>query len=235
MLPVYQPIVDIQNGEILGFEANVKGVNKKGNEKGFEALRELEKEKNRKKKRRKLSLDFRARDLAIEKFQYKDEYKLFVNISPEEMEPPFFYEDVNIKNVVLEITEESEIKIAERLKNRLHELREKGLQVALDDFGTKNQNHDKRKVFEPDFVKIDKSFANEEDLIHFLSLKSDYKVIVEGVETAEQLQKCIELDFQYVQGYYFSKPLTYEELSDKLDSKELEQDIQDKLNFEPSV
>ena len=97
------------------------------------------------------------------------------------------------------------------------------------------KSYDKRKVFEPDFVKIDKSFANEEDLIHFQSLKSNYNVIVEGIETAEQLQKCRELGFQYVQGYYFSKPLTYEELSDKIDSKELEQEIQNKLSFEPSV
>ena len=232
---MYQPIVDIRSGEILGFEANVKGINKKGNEKGFEQLRDSERKNNRKKKRRKLSLDFRARDLAVEKFLCKDDYKLFVNVSPVEIKTPFFYEDVNVANLVLEITEESEINVDARLKNRLGKLKEKGLQVALDDFGTKHQNHDNRKTFEPEFVKIDKSFVNEVDLIHFQSLITTYRVIVEGVETAEQLQKCRDLGFHYVQGYYLSKPLIYEELAIKLDNKELEQDIMKKLHLEPSV
>lgn len=232
---MYQPIVDIRDGEILGFEANVKGENKKGHEKGFEQLRELERKKNQKKKRRKLSLDFRARDLAIEKFLLKDDYKLFVNISPKEMVTPFFYEDVNVANVVLEITEESKIEVDERLKNRLSTLRGKGLKVALDDFGTKSQNHDNRKTLEPEFVKIDKSFVNEHDLIHFQSLITNYNVIVEGVETAEQVQKCKELGFHYVQGFYFSKPLTYEELSNKLNNEDLINEIREKLNFELSV
>lgn len=231
---MYQPIVDIQHGEILGFEAYVKGENKKGHEKSFEQLRELERKKDGKKKRRKLSLDFIARDLAIEKFLLKEDYKLFVNISPKEMGTPFFYEDVNVANIVLEITEESKIEVDERLKNRLSILREKGLKVALDDFGTKNQNHDNRKTLEPEFVKIDKSFVNEHDLIHFQSLIANYNVIVEGVETAEQLQKCKELGFHYVQGFYFSKPLTYEELSNKL-NEDLRNEIRGKLNFELSV
>ncbi len=68
----------------------------------------------------------------------------------------------------------------------------------------------------PDFVKIDKEIIkdihkdlNRQDIIKNLiayTRKRDIKVIAEGIETKEELEKLIELRIDYVQGYYLNKP-----------------------------
>ena len=234
LFPVYQPIVDIRSGDIIAFEATVKGKNAQGSEIGYEQLREFEKQKDSIDSVGELNLDFRARDLALNEFQLKD-HKLFVNVSPEEMGTPLFFEDVNIANVVLEITEESKIHNPDRLKARLDVLRKKGLKVALDDFGSLQQNHDKLDDFKPEFVKLDKSIVKNGKLNFFQPMISIYDIVVEGVETEAHLQNCIELGFHYVQGFYFSRPLTYTQLLTDLYNKDLQQSIKEKLNIQSTV
>lgn len=159
---------------------------------GYEQLRE---------EKAVVALDFKARDLALTQFNnLKEHYKLFVNVSPQEMHKPLFFEDVDLSNVVLEITEESSVKDAARSIKRLNDYRENGLKVALDDFGTKHQNYDKLNEYNPDFIKLDKSIAKNGDLDLFTSYISKYEVIVEGIESKEQLQSCVSLGFHYVQG-----------------------------------
>ncbi|WP_411740256.1 EAL domain-containing protein [Peribacillus sp. S4] len=86
----YQPIVDIQCGEIIGFEATILGVLENDKTIGYEALREANGYDD---------LDFKARDKALNEFKI-EEYKLFVNSSPKEMSKPLFYEDIDLSNVV---------------------------------------------------------------------------------------------------------------------------------------
>ncbi len=178
-----------------------------------------------------VDLDFKARDLALTQFSnLKKHYKLFVNVSPQEMHKPLFFEDVNLTNVVLEITEESSVKDAARSIKRLNNLRKNGLRVALDDFGTKHQNYDKLNEYEPDFIKLDKSIAKNGDLDLFTSYISKYEVIVEGIESKEQLQSCVSLGFHYVQGYHLSTPLSYEVMLAVLGNGSLQESIRKKLN-----
>ena len=133
LIPVYQPIVDITNSDIIAFEANIRGEDENGKVIRYEALRDAN---------LIVDLDFKARDLALNQFKLR-KHKLFVNVAPQEMDKPLFFEGVDFSNVVLEITEESSIKDAQRSRNRLKKLRENGLNVALDDFGSQQQNHDK--------------------------------------------------------------------------------------------
>ena len=221
---MYQPIVDVQNGEIFAFEANIRGKDENGKEIGYEQLREAN---------IVADLDFKARDLALNQFKLR-KHKLFVNIAPEEMHKPLFFEDIDFANVVLEITEESSISDADRSIKRLNKLRESGLQVALDDFGSHQQNYDKLVKINPNFIKMDKSLVNntELDLLAIFEKMSErYSIIVEGVETQEQLKRCVSLGFPYVQGYYFSKPLPYEELLTELTNGDLQESIRKKLNL----
>lgn len=223
LIPVYQPIVDITNSDIIAFEANIRGEDENGKVIRYEALRDAN---------LIVDLDFKARDLALNQFKLR-KHKLFVNVAPQEMDKPLFFEDVDFSNVVLEITEESSIKDAQRSRNRLKKLRENGLNVALDDFGSQQQNHDKLDEFEPDFVKLDKSIvknAKPEVLEMFVPMIPHYKIIVEGVETIEQLQRCKSLGFHFVQGYYLSIPLPYEALLTDLYNEDLQASIQQKLS-----
>ena len=178
------------------------------------------------------NLDFKARDLASTEFKLRN-YKLFVNVAPEELHKPLFAEDIELNDVVLEITEESkESTDPNRLKKKFEKLRDKGLEIALDDFGSQLQNYDRLAEYKPDFVKLDKSIVKNIDMLKmFVPLIPMYNVIVEGVETTEELQSCIELGYHYVQGYYLAKPLNITTLMTDLINEDLQNSIIQKLDM----
>ena len=97
-------------------------------------------------------------------------------------------------------------------------LRQAGVRIAIDDFGTGYSSLSVLDKLEVDTLKIDRSFITglPEDkssiilvqAIMELSLGFGYDVVAEGVETVEQLQHLEALGCPYIQGYYFSKPVT---------------------------
>ena len=98
----------------------------------------------------------------------------------------------------------------------LNRLNEKGIRFSLDDYGTGYSNI-KRVISLPfDIVKLDKSFVDEMDdprmwivikntvnMLH--EMKKD--ILVEGVEEEKTLNRFLNLGCEYIQGFYFSKPL----------------------------
>ena len=98
-------------------------------------------------------------------------------------------------------------------------LQSMGVMVHIDDFGTGYSSLSHLKLFPLDSLKIDKSFIkgvceNKDDAaitsaIINLSHNLGLKVIAEGVETVEQLQFLKDNGCDIVQGYYFSKPLPF--------------------------
>jgi len=103
-----------------------------------------------------------------------------------------------------------------------NQLRAAGCSIALDDFGTGYSSLSYLRRIPVDYIKIDKSFikdmsTNKDDnilvaTIIAMSKSLGKKVVAEGVETKEQLQQLTELGCDYIQGYYFSKPLPSERL-----------------------
>ena len=101
-------------------------------------------------------------------------------------------------------------------------LKSAGCKIALDDFSTGYSSLSYLRRIPVDYIKIDKSFVNDictnhEDnilvsTIIAMSKALGKEVVAEGVETKEQLQLLIELGCDYIQGYYFSKPLPIEKL-----------------------
>ncbi len=102
-----------------------------------------------------------------------------------------------------------------------HELRAAGIRVAIDDFGTGYSSLSVLGKLEVDTLKIDRSFIQHlpDDTTSRLMVKAitdlalglGYECVAEGVETSEQLDFLKNLNCPYVQGYFFSKPLTTEE------------------------
>lgn len=100
------------------------------------------------------------------------------------------------------------------------QLRGAGVRIAIDDFGTGYSSLSVLDKLEVDTLKIDRSFIMglPEDTssillvqaIMELSLGLGYDVVAEGVETEAQLQHLKGLNCPYIQGYYFSKPVTAE-------------------------
>ena len=93
-----------------------------------------------------------------------------------------------------------------------------GLQISIDDFGTGYSSLSYLKRYPVHTLKMDKSFIDhiaddEEDatfarMVIGIASTLNLDLIAEGVETEEQLQFLKREGCRYIQGYYFSKPLT---------------------------
>lgn len=133
-------------------------------------------------------------------------------------------ENINPKNIEFEVTETM---IMTSLKNNvkvLEELKKIGVSIALDDFGTGYSSLNYLRKLPIDTVKIDKSFVDDigkefkdeciiekiVELAHLLNLE----VVAEGVENEEQFEFLKDIDCDMIQGYYFSKPKTFDEILD---------------------
>ena len=123
---------------------------------------------------------------------------------------------VNLKNVVLEITEERKINDLERVINVLTELKKKSVGIlALDDFGSGYSSFTNLLRLPIGIVKIDKfivdnlNFEKYSDAtLQMISLikNLNLKVVAEGVETKEQFELLKKTGCDYFQGFYFAKP-----------------------------
>jgi EAL domain-containing protein (putative c-di-GMP-specific phosphodiesterase class I) len=103
----------------------------------------------------------------------------------------------------------------------LKQMKTLGIRLAIDDFGTGYSSLSYLHRFPLDTLKIDRSFisgasSGENGMeiartIMPLAKNLRLDVVAEGVETAEQAQELKSLNCKYAQGYFFSKPLFYEE------------------------
>ena len=155
-------------------------------------------------------------------FDYGIEY-MNVNISPGQCQYERLTEDfveiaaeydIPVERIHLEITE-SEFQDPQAVERTLDRLRKFGMQVALDDFGTGCSTLLSILELPIDYVKIDKSLVwsygeggNQflDDLMPVIKNEGK-KVIAEGIETEEHIEIFRRLQGDYLQGYYYSKPL----------------------------
>lgn len=128
--------------------------------------------------------------------------------------------NLNAHNLNLEITESVIMENAATATSMLLSLRTLGVQLHMDDFGTGYSSLSYLHSFPINTLKIDRSFISRmgqdaENLeivqaIVTLAHSLGMKVTAEGVETAEQLAQLRVLKCDYVQGYFFSKPVNSE-------------------------
>ncbi len=153
--------------------------------------------------------------------------EIAVNLSPIQFQQPDLLSsilrivketgiDPNMLN--LEVTESSIMGNTESAINVLHELRDNGIKISVDDFGTGHSSLGYLKYLPIDVLKIDRSFINDVttdqdnaslvmtiiSLAHTLRLK----VVAEGVQTEEQLRFLHLLRCDEWQGYLFSPPVS---------------------------
>ncbi|WP_256937572.1 EAL domain-containing protein, partial [Enterobacter chuandaensis] len=116
----------------------------------------------------------------------------------------------------LEVTESSLFSDSNTPLTILKKLRAMGVKISIDDFGTGYSSLSRLSELNFDKIKIDKSFVNsistQDNALNIVKLitgmaKSlNMRVIAEGVETEEQLQRLQALGCDLVQGYLFGKP-----------------------------
>jgi len=122
--------------------------------------------------------------------------------------------------LLIEITESVFMESFEDMSILFSEIRERGIRIALDDFGCGYSSLTYLKHLPMDVLKIDKSFIDDilsdnqknciVGLIITLMKQLDFKVIAEGIETKEQLDYIHKYNCDLFQGYLVSKPVTKE-------------------------
>ncbi|MCR6651868.1 MAG: EAL domain-containing protein [Cellvibrionaceae bacterium] len=128
----------------------------------------------------------------------------------------------NPENIELEITESAVMRNMDSAIATMRRLREKGFNISLDDFGTGYSSLSYLKRFPVGKLKIDQSFVQglETDPVDAAIVRAvinlghslDMKVLAEGVETQGQLQRLGDEGCDYIQGFYYSRPLEAESL-----------------------
>jgi EAL domain-containing protein (putative c-di-GMP-specific phosphodiesterase class I) len=122
----------------------------------------------------------------------------------------------------LEITENIAIRESKGIVHVLDDLKNIGVSLAIDDFGTKYSSLSWLKNLPVDKLKIDMQFIqgisknNKDELIIeviiYLAKRLGLSILAEGVETKEQLDYLIEKGCNNIQGYYYYKPMSKEDI-----------------------
>ena len=134
--------------------------------------------------------------------------------------------EVKPQEIELEITESILIEDFEEVKNKLMTLRDYGIRISLDDFGTGFSSLSYLNGLPIDTLKIDKSFVDKvifdestkiimEAIVSMVN-RLGYESVAEGVETKEQLDYMKKIGCDVIQGYYLAKPMPAEDLEQLL-------------------
>jgi diguanylate cyclase (GGDEF)-like protein len=222
----YQPIIDIADDQVIGFEALVRWEHPtKGLIPPMEFIPTAEETGLI------VPLGYWVLDEACRQihawnvaYDFDPPLTINVNLSMRQCEQPDLVEkiaDILRKNrldpslLKLELTESLIIKDSEVINKMLTELGEMGIQVQIDDFGTGYSSLSYLHTLPIDTLKIDRSFISRlgnktsgaEIVQTILSLAHNLgmKVVAEGVETGEQFSKLAAMKCEYIQGFLVSK------------------------------
>ncbi|WP_338032506.1 MULTISPECIES: putative bifunctional diguanylate cyclase/phosphodiesterase [Clostridium] len=119
-------------------------------------------------------------------------------------------------DLVIEITESFLMQNTEKAIQNLQKIKELGIGISIDDFGTGFSSLSYLTRLPADYLKIDKSFIDDIANINHKNITPsiismaktlNLKTVAEGVETQEQINRLIDEGCDELQGYYFSKPL----------------------------
>jgi len=129
--------------------------------------------------------------------------------------------DANPDQIHLEITESLLMEAPETAKTELEKCRAHGLDISIDDFGTGYSSLSYLHYFPIDTLKIDQSFiramtTHNASLVLVKSIVTlarnlNMKIIAEGVETEAEAKIVRDLGVEWIQGYFFSKPLPFDD------------------------
>ena len=171
-----------------------------------------------------------ARQIAIWKEKYGVTIPVSVNLSRVDVFDPqledildglIFDNGLTHQDLKLEVTESAYTENAEEVLKVIERLRAKGYEIEMDDFGSGYSSLNMLSSMPVDVLKMDRGFImniehSEQDfrlvqLILDIAGNLNLQVIAEGVETERQMTMLKKAGCDYVQGYYFSRPLPPDE------------------------
>ena len=120
----------------------------------------------------------------------------------------------------LEITESTFVDNEKKIRRQLEQIQSRNIHVSIDDFGTGYSSLSQLQTLPVNYVKIDKAFVDNiegkgDAIIRatlFIARELNCRTVAEGVETKEQALALSAMGVDYLQGYYFAKPMKNEDL-----------------------
>jgi EAL domain-containing protein (putative c-di-GMP-specific phosphodiesterase class I) len=212
---VYQPICDIQDGRVAGFECLTRFASTpyRTPDVWFKEAGEVD---------QGAILEMVAIKLAVKALEVlPEDIYLGVNASPETIISPGFasvFDGQSLRRIVLEVTEHAEVKDYPALLAAIESLRQSGVRLAVDDAGAGYSGLQHILRLRPDLIKLDLTLTRNIDqdlarralaaaLVNFADA-TDSEIIAEGVETATELSALKDLGVRKAQGYFLGRPST---------------------------
>jgi diguanylate cyclase (GGDEF)-like protein len=218
---VFQPIVSLTEGTVLGYEALSRGPQNSSLHRPdslFQAAAEFN---------LVWELEYLCRTKALEKAQEVISNNLiFINVDPK-----IFYDSrfqkgytkeliaqlsADVGNVIFEITEKTAIEDYTNFRKALDNYKSQGYKIAIDDTGSGYSGLRLLAQSYPHFIKVDMELIRGIDkdnvkqamlkALYDFSLVTNSQIIAEGIETANELATLINLGIPYGQGYFLRKP-----------------------------
>ncbi len=226
----YQPIVSLVTAKVMGFEALLRW--QRGDELvAADEIVPIAEETGLILPIGQWVLREALRQLAEWQKRYPDNESLHmhVNLSAKQFLQPNLLEHIAVAldesgvdagRLHLEVTESVVIENPEAAAELLERLRATGVGISLDDFGTGYSSLSSLRQFPFDTLKIDRSFIStngdrrhhkiDDEIVRTISNLArilGMDVTVEGLESADQVQRMRDLGIDYAQGFYFSPPV----------------------------
>ncbi len=222
--PVFQPIVSLRNGKIVGYEA-LSRIKEPRGIKIPEELFHLAEIYGK-----IWELEQLCRSKILERYHalcpQNDNKKLFLNVNPTVIHDKEFYSGftsqylhkykLNPSNIVFEITERSAVDDMPGFKDTIRHYKTQGYKIAIDDAGSCYSGLNLICDIVPHYLKLDISLIHDihKDTVKYAMVKSmvdfanltDIQLIAEGIETEEELKTLINLGVHNGQGYFLCMP-----------------------------
>lgn len=208
----FQPIYCLKNNKVLGFEALLRDAS-------HLQVSPVDLFKNAERYGHRNTLDFISMQSALETFKNESNL-LFLNVFPSTLLRKDFLSwwDIHVPSsnpIVLELLENEPIMDWEEITAVTKELKARGIKIAVDDMGGGYSFFQQWIELEPDFIKLDRYFANglstnlrkQKTVKSLIDLLSDTtEIIMEGIETEEDLNMAVNFGIPYAQGYLLGRP-----------------------------
>jgi len=226
---LYQPILSIMDGRLVGFEALMRWNHPEHGQLSPDEFLDLAEETGAIVPLGRYVVEIAAAQLLTWQTVYRRDPPLYlsVNLSARQILHHDLTRDIErilaqskpaLRSLVVEVTESMVMENPELAERRLHALTSEGLGLALDDFGTGYSSLSHLARFSFNKLKIDREFveaiANDDGVriivsaIIGLARDMGQEVIAEGVQEEDQLRLLKELGCDCAQGFMFGKPMT---------------------------
>ncbi len=224
--PVFQPIISLRDGSVLGFEA-LSRVSQPGIFDHVEEMFQSAEEQGciwmlEQVCRRAILHEVHEQKDALDQYRAK----VFINVSPKVLHDEKFREGftkeytkrygIDTERIVFEITERERVEDEQSFRQAIDHYKMQHYQIAIDDAGSGYAGLNRICSLTPGYIKLDNELVRDvyKNPIKYAMIKgmvefshsSGTMLIAEGIETKKEMDFLIELGVQYGQGYYLAKP-----------------------------